>query len=242
MIILRVIFFDLYCLLVSMSDVHIHESWKEVLAQEFEKPYFQNIKNTLLLEKQSGYTLYPAWQNIFAAFDITHFDNVKVVILGQDPYHGVWQAHGLSFSVPDGVKKPPSLQNIFKELHTDIGCSIPVSGNLTPWAEQWVLLLNAFLTVRAGNPASHQDIWWQYFTDAVIRTISEKKEHIVFLLWGAFAQSKKSLIDNSKHFILESPHPSPFSVHRWFFGCQHFSKTNAYLQEQGMKEVDWCIQ
>ena len=224
-----------------MSDVHIHESWKAVLADEFVKPYFHQIKNTLLLEKQSWYTTYPAGGNIFAAFDIAYFDNVKVVILGQDPYHGAWQAHGLSFSVPDGVRQPPSLQNIFKELQSDVGCAIPKIGNLTPWAEQWVLLLNAFLTVRAGNPASHQDIWWQYFTDAVIQIISEKKEHVVFLLWGAFAQSKKNLIDSSKHLILEVAHPSPFSVHRGFFGCKHFSKTNAYLEEHGMRGIEWCV-
>lgn len=222
-------------------DVQIDQSWKEVLSWEFSQPYFQYIKTQLLLEKQTGKIMYPVGTDIFAAFDKTPFDNVQVVILGQDPYHGVWQAHGLSFSVPDGVKKPPSLQNIFKELSSDMGCPIPVSWNLSKWAEQGVLLLNAMLTVRAGEPWSHQDIWWQQFTDAVIRTISAKKEHVVFLLWGTFAQSKKWLIDVSKHLILEAAHPSPFSAYRGFLGCGHFSKVNKYLISVEKQPIDWCL-
>jgi uracil-DNA glycosylase len=163
------------------------------------------------------------------------------VILGQDPYHGAWQAHGLSFSVPDGVRQPPSLKNIFKELHSDIGCPIPVSGNLSKWAAQGVLLLNAILTVRAGEPWSHQDIGWQQFTDAVIRIISDKKDHVVFLLWGAFAQSKKWLIDLTKHLVLEAAHPSPFSAHRGFLGCKHFSQVNNYLISQWTDLIDWNL-
>lgn len=222
-------------------DVQIDQSWKEVLSWEFSQSYFQHIKTQLLLEKQAGKTIYPAGKDIFAAFDKTPFATVKVVILGQDPYHGVWQAHGLSFSVPDGVKKPPSLQNIFKELSNDMGCPIPVSGNLSKWAEQWVLLLNAMLTVRAGEPESHQDIGWQQFTDAVIRTISDQQEHVVFLLWWAFAQSKKWLIDASKHLILEAAHPSPFSAHRGFLGCKHFSQVNTYLLSVGKDSIHWCL-
>lgn len=222
-------------------DVQIDQSWKEVLLWEFSQSYFQHIKTQLLLEKQAGKTIYPAGKDIFAAFDKTPFDKVKVVILGQDPYHGVWQAHGLSFSVPDGVKKPPSLQNIFKELSSDMGCPIPVSGNLSKWAEQWVLLLNTMLTVRAGEPGSHQDIGWQQFTDAVIRTISDQQDHVVFLLWWAFAQSRKWLIDASKHLILEAAHPSPFSAHRGFLGCKHFSQVNAYLLSVGKDSIYWCL-
>ena len=230
-----------FIMVIVMSQVQIHESWKKVLSWEFSQSYFQHIKTQLLLEKQAGKAIYPAGKDIFAAFDKTPFDKVKVVILGQDPYHGVWQAHGLSFSVPNGVRQPPSLQNIFKELHSDIGCPIPVSGDLSNWAEQWVLLLNAMLTVRAGEPGSHQDIWWQQFTDAVIRTISGEQSHVVFLLWGAFAQSKKWLIDTSKHLVLEAAHPSPFSAHRGFLGCKHFSQVNAYLISAGKKPIDWCV-
>ena len=221
-----------------MSEVQIEQSRKNVLWDEFSQPYFQSIKSQLLLEKQSGKIIYPQGSDIFRAFDTTPFDVVKVVILWQDPYHGVWQAHGLSFSVPDGVKQPPSLKNIFKELHDDIWCPIPVSWNLTPWAKQWVLLLNAMLTVRAGEPWSHQTIWWQQFTDTVIRTISDKKEHVVFLLRWAFAQSKKWLIDDSKHLILEAAHPSPFSAHRWFLGCRHFSKVDEYLISVKKEQID----
>lgn len=222
-------------------DIQIDQSWKDVLWDEFSQPYFQHIQNQLVLEKQAWKIIYPIEKNIFAAFDRTPFDTVKVVILWQDPYHGVGQAHGLSFSVPDGVKQPPSLKNICKELHSDLWCPIPVSWNLTPWAEQWVLLLNAMLTVSAGEPGSHQDLGWQQFTDAVIRTISDKKDYVVFLLRGAFAQSKKWLIDSSKHLILEATHPSPFSAYRGFFGCKHFSKTNDYLISLQKEPIDWSL-
>jgi len=219
-------------------DIQIDQSRKDILHWEFSQPYFQDIKRQLLLEKQSWKIIYPDEKNIFAAFNRCPFEKVTVVILWQDPYHGVWQAHGLSFSVPDGVKKPPSLQNIFKELYSDLGYAIPDSGNLSQWAEQWVLLLNAMLTVRAGEPWSHQDLWWQQFTDAVITTISREKEHVVFLLWGAFAQSKRWLIASSKHLILEAAHPSPFSAYRWFLGCKHFSKVNEYLCSHELREID----
>lgn len=221
-------------------DIKIESSRKEVLKAEFEKPYFADIKNKLLEEK-TKYIVYPPAKLIFNAFDITPFDKVKVVILWQDPYHWPGQAMWLSFSVPIGVPPPPSLKNMYKEINTDIGLSIPTTGDLTKRAQQWVLLLNAFLTVRANEPASHQKIWWELFTDAVIKTISDQKEHVVFLLWGNFARSKKVLIDSSKHLILESPHPSPFSVHSGFFGSKHFSKTNEYLRSNWLSEIDWSI-
>jgi len=222
-------------------DVAIHPSWKEVLVWELSQPYFQNIKNQLLADKQGWKIIYPADKDIFVAFDKTPFDAVKVVLLGQDPYHSPGQAHGLSFSVPDGVKQPPSLKNIFKELHNDIGCPIPVSGNLSKWAEQGVLLLNSMLTVRSGEPGSHQDIGWQQFTDTVIKRISDSREWVVFLLWWAFAQSKKWLIDHSKHLLLEAAHPSPFSAYRGFLGCRHFSQTNNYLSLQSNASIDWSL-
>ncbi len=221
-------------------DVKIDESWEKVLQGEFEKPYFADIKNKLLEEKKQ-YAVYPPAALIFNAFTTTPFGSVKVVLLGQDPYHGAWQAMWLSFSVPAWVPLPPSLKNIYKEIGEDIGIEIGTSGDLTSRAQQWVLLLNAFLTVRAGQPASHQKLWRETFTDAVIHTISEQQNHIVFLLWWNFARSKKVLIDQSKHLILEAPHPSPFSVHSWFFGCKHFSKTNEYLRQHWLKEIDWQI-
>jgi uracil-DNA glycosylase len=222
-------------------NVRIDPSRYAVLSDEFAQDYFVAIKNFLLKEKEDGKIIYPTWLNVFHAFDMTPFDKVKVVILGQDPYHGVWQAHGLSFSVPDGLRQPPSLQNIFKEISSDLWIAMSTNWNLTRWAEQGVLLLNAFLTVRASEPASHQKIGRELFTDAVIRVISDKKEHVVFLLRWAFAQSKASLINQSKHLVLQAPHPSPFSVHKWFFGCKHFSKTNAYLQQHGLGVIDWKI-
>ncbi len=222
-------------------NVRIDPSRYAVLSDEFAQDYFVAIKNFLLKEKEDGKIIYPAGSDIFRAFDTTTFDNVKVVILWQDPYHGSGQAHGLSFSVPDGVKQPPSLQNIFKEISSDLWIAMSTNGNLTKRAEQWVLLLNAFLTVRASEPASHQKIGRELFTDAVIRVISDKKEHVVFLLRWAFAQSKASLINQSKHLVLQAPHPSPFSVHKGFFWCKHFSQTNAYLQQQGLGEIDWKI-
>lgn len=222
-------------------DVKIESSWKEVLKKEFQAPYFQLIPEHLKIERSQGKTIYPPGSLIFNAFNITPIDKVKVVILGQDPYHGYGQAHGLCFSVPHGVPPPPSLVNIFKELHDDIGIPIPNHGNLTHWAEQGVFLLNASLTVRAGEPMSHSKIGWAEFTNTVIKTISTEKKHVVFLLWGKFAQEKRILIDESKHLVLRSVHPSPLSVHAGFFGCKHFSKTNEYLMKNGIDPIDWKL-
>lgn len=218
----------------------IEASWKEVLWEEFQQPYFRDLKNFLRNEKLAGKQVFPPAPLIFNAFNTTPFDKVKVVILGQDPYHGDGQAHGLSFSVPDGIKPPPSLVNIFKELNSDLGISIPVSGNLTKWAEQGVLLLNAMLTVEAHQAASHQKKGWEQFTDAVIRKISEKKTGVVFILWGRYAQEKAVLVDKRKHHVLMSAHPSPFSATK-FLGCRHFSKTNQLLQQQGQSPIDWQL-
>lgn len=222
-------------------DVKIEPSWKEVLKAEFNKPYFQQIVLHLKTEKTQNKVIYPPGSLIFNAFDKTPFSNVKVVILGQDPYHGAGQAHGLCFSVQDGVPPPPSLSNIFKELRDDIGISIPNTGDLTHWAQQGVFLLNASLTVRAGEPMSHAKIGWATFTDTVIRKISELKEHVVFLLWGKFAQEKRVLIDESKHLVLRAAHPSPLSASAGFLGCRHFSKANSYLVSKGIDPVDWKI-
>lgn len=222
-------------------DVKIEESWKEQLKEEFSKSYFLQIAAHLKTEKATGATVYPPGQLIFQAFEKTPFETLKVVIIGQDPYHGPGQAHGLSFSVPDGVACPPSLQNIFKELHTDIGLPIPATGNLLPWAEQGVLLLNASLTVRANEPGSHAKIGWMIFTDAVIRKISDEKKDIVFLLWGRFAQEKQILIDQTKHHVLKAAHPSPFSVEKGFYGCKHFSRTNELLVKAGIDPIDWSL-
>ncbi len=222
-------------------DVQIEPSWKEVLQQEFTKPYFQQIITFLKIEKASGKIIYPPGGLIFNAFLQTPFNEVKVVILGQDPYHGPGQAHGLSFSVPDNVKPPPSLVNIFKELQQDVGLPIPQNGNLTSWAKQGVLLLNAVLTVSARDAASHAKIGWMHFTDAVIKTISQQKEGVIFLLWGKFAHDKQGLIDETKHYVLKAAHPSPFSADKGFFGCKHFSKTNELLIQQGKEPVDWSL-
>jgi len=224
-----------------MADVKIEESWKKVLHAEFNKPYFQNIILHLKTEKTQGKTIYPPGPFIFNAFNTTPLSKVKVVILGQDPYHGPGQAHGLCFSVQNGVPAPPSLVNIFKELRDDIGMEIPMHGNLTKWAEQGVFLLNASLTVRAGEPMSHAKIGWATFTDEVIKTISAECVHVVFLLWGKFAQEKSALIDGTKHLILKAAHPSPLSAHNGFLGCKHFSKTNEYLMQQGIPPVDWQL-
>lgn len=221
-------------------DVHIEPEWKEALACEFNKDYFRQISKTVRLEITSGKTIFPLGKFIFYAFDKTPLSKTKVVILGQDPYHGVGQAHGLCFSVPTGVKPPPSVQNIFKELNSDLGIPIPTHANLERWADQGVFLLNAVLTVRAGEPASHSQIGWQTFTNAVIRTLSEQREGLVFLLWGNFARAKKSLIDTSKHFILEAAHPSPLSRGA-FFGNRHFSQTNALLRQMGSLPIDWAL-
>lgn len=222
-------------------QVKIEESWKEVLADEFKKPYFKDVVNHIKTEKEQGKIIYPAGAHIFHAFNATPFDRVTVVLLGQDPYHGPKQAHGLSFSVQKGVPPPPSLVNIFKELQEDVGMPIPQHGNLEHWAQQGVLLLNASLTVRAGEPMSHARLGWQHLTNTVIQKISDKKEGIVFLLWGKFAQEKKSLIDEKKHLILTSAHPSPLSAHAGFFGNKHFSKTNAYLVKKGKDPIDWSL-
>ena len=222
-------------------DVNIEASWKEELKEEFDKPYFGQIVHFLKEEKQAGKVIYPPGKLIFNAFDKTPFSNVKVVIIGQDPYHNAGQAHGLSFSVPDGVAPPPSLVNIFKELHADLNIAIPHTGNLEPWAKQGVLLLNASLTVVANTPNSHAQAGWHTFTDEVIRHISKDKEHLVFLLWGKFAQNKAELIDTNKHLVLKAAHPSPFSAHSGFFGSHHFSKANQWLQQQGEKPIDWSL-
>ena len=222
-------------------DVKIENSWKEQLQKEFTKPYFLQIVTHLKTEKATGSTIYPPGSLIFNAFNTTPFSEVKVVILGQDPYHGPNQAMGLCFSVPDGIPPPPSLQNIFKELHADIGMPIPATGNLTPWAKQGVLLLNAILTVRANEAASHSKIGWMNFTDAAIKKISEEKSGIVFLLWGRFAQEKQQFIDATKHFILKAAHPSPLSAYNGFFGCKHFSQTNEILMKQGKTPINWSL-
>ncbi len=223
--------------------VQIDESWNTVLKDEFEKPYFEEIVAFLKTEKAAGKIIYPSGQLIFNAFNQTSFENVKVVIIGQDPYHGLGQAHGLSFSVCAGIKPPPSLVNIFKELKSDIGVDMPSNyGDLTYWAKQGVLLLNGALTVRAGEPFSHAKFGWAQFTNAVIETISYKKENIIFMLWGKFALDKKSLIDEGKHFILQAPHPSPLSAHTGFFGCKHFSTTNNILVKLGQQPIDWRLE
>lgn len=218
----------------------IEESWKVILREEFQKKYFAELKAFLTLENKL-YSVYPKGRNIFAAFNLCSFNSTKVVIIGQDPYHGEGQAHGLSFSVPKGIKPPPSLKNIFKELQSDLNFKIPNHGDLTNWTKQGVLLLNATLTVRAKQAASHQKKGWEQFTNRVIKEISAKKQGIVFLLWGRFAQNKKVLIESNKHHILTAPHPSPFSAHSGFFGCKHFSKTNYLLSKQNQDPINWQI-
>lgn len=225
-----------------MSIVKIEASWKKALASEFEQDYFKQMADVLRQAKTAGKTIYPPGGKIFNAFDSTPFEQVKVVILGQDPYHNPGQAMGLSFSVPQGIKPPPSLRNIYKELTTDIaGFAAPAHGDLSAWAQQGVFLLNAMLTVEKNQPSSHKDIGWQNFTDAAIRTLSEQREHLVFMLWGAFAQRKSVLIDASKHLVLKSAHPSPFSAHRGFLGNQHFSQANSYLDQHGLGAIDWSL-
>lgn len=223
-----------------MSDVKIEASWKEVLHDEFSQPYFQSLAAFLRKEKEAGKTIYPPGSLIFNAFNITPFQEVKVVILGQDPYHNPGEAMGLSFSVPKGVKIPPSLQNIYKELKDDVGIDMPDHGDLTHWAEQGVFLLNAMLTVERNKPQSHHKIGWQDFTDAVIRKLSEGREQLVFMLWGNFAKKKNILIDKSRHLVLEAPHPSPLAGGA-FFGCKHFSKANHYLEQNGKEPINWQL-
>lgn len=222
-------------------DVKIEDSWKELLAAEFKQPYFDSIAHHLRTEKQQGKTIYPAGPHIFNAFNTTPVDQVKVVILGQDPYHGPGQAHGLCFSVQKGVPAPPSLVNIFKELKEDTGMEIPSHGDLTHWAQQGVFLLNVSLTVRAAEPMSHAKIGWAQFTDAVIQSLAASREGLVFLLWGRFAQEKTRLIDENRHHILRAAHPSPLSAYSGFFGCRHFSKTNQYLISKGKEPIDWAL-
>ena len=221
-------------------NVRIEESWKEALAGEFEKDYFRELVSELHREKAAGTVIYPPGPLIFNAFDKTPLPSLKVVILGQDPYHNPGEAMGLSFSVPDGVRIPPSLRNIFKEIENDLGIRMSGSSNLEPWARQGVLLLNSILTVRAGAAASHRSLGWEYFTDAVIRCISERCEGIVFLLWGRYARSKAVLIDSSRHHVLEAAHPSPLAGGA-FFGCRHFSRTNELLIAEGRSPIDWKL-
>ncbi|MGV3585643.1 MAG: uracil-DNA glycosylase [Adhaeribacter sp.] len=218
--------------------VKIEESWHRVLEPEFQKEYFKKLI-AFVKEEYATHQVFPPGNLIFNAFDKTPFDQVKVVLIGQDPYHGPGQAHGLAFSVQEGVTPPPSLRNIFKEIKDDVGKEIPKSGNLERWAVQGVLLLNATLTVRANSAGSHQKKGWEEFTDAAIQQLSEQKEGLVFLLWGAYAQKKGALIDSRKHHVLTAAHPSPFAADKGFFGCRHFSKTNQYLQAQGQQAIDW---
>lgn len=220
-------------------DVAIETSWRDALQNEFEQEYFRTLTAQVRHAYLENGPVYPPPKLVFNAFEHTPLPRVKVVILGQDPYHGPGQAHGLSFSVPDGIKIPPSLQNIYKEIETDIGRPPRTSGNLEHWADQGVLLLNSTLTVRAGAAGSHQPLGWEQFTDAVIKTVNQKREHVVFMLWGAFAQSKAKYIDNDRHCILQAPHPSPLSAYRGFFGCRHFSQSNDYLTKHGQTPIDW---
>lgn len=222
-----------------MEELIFNNIWDTKLKSEFEKPYFNELSHFLKKER-SSYTVFPKHQDVYNALKLTPFENIKVVIIGQDPYHGPHQAHGLSFSVNEGVKIPPSLNNIFKELKSDIGFNIPNNGNLTAWAQQGVLLLNATLTVRSGEPGSHQKKGWEIFTDAIIKLISEEKENCVFLLWGNFAKSKINLINTEKHLVLEAAHPSPLARGA-FFGSKHFSKTNTYLTSKNIPIIDWNL-
>lgn len=226
---------------MSAANIQIEDSWKAALTEEFEKPYFAEIRRFLQEEKAAGKIIYPPGSLIFNAFNSTPFEKVRVVILGQDPYHGAGQAHGLCFSVQHGVKPPPSLVNIYKELKDDVGFEIPKHGNLQKWTEQGVFLLNAMLTVEANQPASHQKKGWEEFTNAVIQKLSKERNGLIFILWGNFAQQKAVLIDETKHTILKAAHPSPFSAYNGFFGCKHFSKTNEILKAKGEKEIDWQV-
>lgn len=219
----------------------MNESWKQLLSEEFNKPYFTAIRQFLKQEKATGKVIFPPGPEIFNAYNLTPPDKVKVVILGQDPYHGTGQAHGLCFSVRKGVKPPPSLVNIYKEMRNDLGFEIPTHGCLESWANQGVFMLNAMLTVEMDKPASHQSIGWQEFTNATIKAISNFRDHIVFILWGAFAQLKAELIDQNKHLIIKSPHPSPFSADKGFFGSKPFSKTNNWLEKHDIEPVNWLI-
>lgn len=222
-----------------LSAEGLPSAWQAVIGSEFEQPYMQTLRNFLNTEHQAGKTIYPPKPLIFNAFNQTPFDQVRVVILGQDPYHGPNQAHGLSFSVPQGVPFPPSLQNIFKELNSDLGVSLPPTGDLTQWAKQGVLLLNAMLTVEQAQAGSHQNRGWEIFTDAAIRALNQHREGLVFILWGSYAQKKGAFIDQRKHLVIKSPHPSPLSSYRGFFGSKPFSKANEYLVKSGKEPINW---
>jgi uracil-DNA glycosylase len=221
-------------------EIKLEASWKERLAGEFEQPYMTALRGFLLDRKRNGAVIYPPGPLIFNALDSTPFDRVKVVIFGQDPYHGPGQAHGLCFSVPDGVAVPPSLQNIYREIGEDLGVRPPANGNLQAWADQGVLLLNAVLTVERGQASAHQGKGWERFTDRVAQALNAEREHLVFLLWGSYAMKKGSVIDRDRHLVLTAPHPSPLSAHRGFFGCRHFSKANAWLEQHGMQPIRWA--
>lgn len=223
------------------NNQQMEAGWKNRLAEEFSSPYMKTLKTYLRNRKAKRVVIYPHSSDWFNAFNLTPFDDVKVVILGQDPYHGPGQAHGLSFSVPEGVRPPPSLQNIYKELDSDLGLAPPRSGCLEHWAKQGVFLLNSVLTVEQGQAAAHQGRGWEDFTDRVIALLNDEREHLVFLLWGSYAQKKGQIIDAHRHLVLKSPHPSPLSAHRGFLGCRHFSKTNEYLTTQGLEPIDWTV-
>lgn len=225
---------------MSTFPVHIQSSWRKKLTHEFQKDYFSQL-NTFLIEERKQFEVYPKRDHIFEAFNQTSFEKVKVVIIGQDPYHGAKQAHGLSFSVQEGIKKPPSLNNILLELKEDIGGDLPESGNLIKWSKQGVLMLNATLTVRAHHAGSHQKKGWETFTDAVIKVINNELENVVFILWGKYAQKKGGIINRDKHYIIQSAHPSPFAAHRGFFGSKPFSKTNDFLISKGIKPINWSL-
>ncbi len=223
-----------------MAQIQLEQSWLEQLEHEFEQDYMRGLKEFLAQQKVANKTIYPRGSHIFAALDTTPFDQVRVVILGQDPYHGPGQAHGLSFSVPEGVRPPPSLQNIYKEIVSDLGSgAVPQSGNLSNWAKQGVLLLNSVLTVEAHQAGSHQGKGWEQFTDKIIEVLSAHREGLVFMLWGSYAQKKGQVIDTKRHLVLTAPHPSPLSAHRGFLGCKHFSQCNQYLKAQGLTPIDW---
>ena len=223
------------------STVKLHPSWLAALREEFDQPYMAELKRFLLTEKEAGKRIFPAGANWFRALDLTPLDQVKVVILGQDPYHGPGQAHGLCFSVPNGVRPPPSLVNIYKELESDLGIRRPAHGFLEHWARQGVLLLNSVLTVEMGIAASHRDRGWERFTDAVVRLVNAKETPVVFMLWGSYAQKKASFVDTSRHLVLKAPHPSPLSAHSGFLGCRHFSKANEFLESRGLAPIDWAL-
>jgi len=227
--------------MATQADIKLHPSWLERLRPEFEQDYMTDLKRFLLAEKQQGKRIFPNGSNWFRALDLTPLEQVRVVILGQDPYHGAGQAHGLCFSVPDGVQPPPSLVNIYKELESDLGIKRPSHGFLERWATQGVLLLNSVLTVEMGRAASHRERGWERFTDRIIAEVNAKSEPVVFMLWGSYAQKKAAFVDTSRHCILKAPHPSPLSAHSGFFGCRHFSKANAFLESRRMEPIDWAL-